>query len=254
MLGIYFSGTGNSRYILETFLKSYDGEFESFAIEDTYAVSKIKAYDEIVISYSVQYSNLPKMLRDFVEENKTLWPGKKIFIIATMGMFSGDGAGVLARLLHKYGAHIIGGLHVRMPDSIADEKALKRSLEKNKQLVKDAERKAKKAAENMRSGRPPREGLGFFYHMAGLFGQRLYFFNKTKHYTDKLKIDTGKCVGCGTCTKICPMKNLYMEENMAKAAGKCTMCYRCINTCPAGAITLLGKQVREQGLVEKYLD
>ena len=43
-----------------------------------------------------------------------------------MGLFSGDGAGILARRLRKYGAQIIGGLHLKMPDSIADEKALKR--------------------------------------------------------------------------------------------------------------------------------
>lgn len=253
MLGIYFSGTGNSGYILETFLKEYGEGSETFAIEDPGAVNKIKANDEIVISYSVQYSNIPKMLRDFIDENKTVWQGKKIFVIATMGMFSGDGAGILARLLHKYGAHIIGGLHVKMPDSIADEKALKRSVEKNKELVKAAEQKTKDAARNMKNGRPAKEGLGFLCRMAGLFGQRLYFYHKTRHYTDKLKIDTEKCIGCGTCVRLCPMKNLYTEGSTAKAKGKCTMCYRCINTCPAKAITLLGKQVREQGTVEKYL-
>ena len=49
-----------------------------------------------------------------------------------MGLFSGDGAGILGRLLQQYGAEIIGGLHLRMPDSIGDEKVLKRPLEKNK--------------------------------------------------------------------------------------------------------------------------
>ena len=253
MLGIYFSGTGNSRYILETFLKEYGESFETFAIEDALAVNKIKENDEIVISYSVQFSNIPKMLRDFIDENRTVWQGKKVFVIATMGMFSGDGAGVPARLLQKYDALITGGLHVRMPDSIADEKALKCSVEKNKELVKAAEIKTKDAARNMKNGMPVKEGLSFFCRMAGLFGQRLYFYNKTRDYTDKLKIDAGKCIGCGACTKLCPMKTLYLEGNTAKAKGKCTMCYRCINACPAKAITLLGKQVRVQGMVEKYL-
>lgn len=91
----------------------------------------IKDNEEIVFSYSVQYSNIPKMLKDFIDQNQHLWKGKKIFVIATMGLFSGDGAGILARRLRKYGAQIIGGLHLKMPDSIADEKALKRPLEKN---------------------------------------------------------------------------------------------------------------------------
>lgn len=36
--------------------------------------------------------------------NPDLWSGKNVFIIATMGLFSGDGAGVPAHLLHEYGA------------------------------------------------------------------------------------------------------------------------------------------------------
>ena len=34
MLGIYFSGTGNSRYALEMFLQAYDATAKAFSIED----------------------------------------------------------------------------------------------------------------------------------------------------------------------------------------------------------------------------
>ena len=119
----------------------------------------------------MQFSNIPKMLEDFVDRYQQLWKGKKIFVIATMGLFSGDGAGVLARRLHKYGAQIIGGLHLKMPDSIADEKALKRPIEKNVALVRAAEKKINCAVCDMKNGRPPQEGIGLLYHLAGLFGQ-----------------------------------------------------------------------------------
>lgn len=253
MLGIYFSGTGNSKYALETFLGQYDESAKIFAIEDENIVSHIKSNEEIMFSYSVQFSNIPIMLKDFIDRYQQLWQGKKIFVIATMGLFSGDGAGILARRLHKYGAQITGGLHLKMPDSIADEKALKRPIEKNVELVKAAEKKIKSAVWDLKNGRPPQEGIGLLYHLAGLFGQRLYFYNKTKQYTDKVKINAGKCVACGKCVELCPMKNLNIENNIAKAGNGCTMCYRCINICPKQAITLLGKRVVEQGTIEKYL-
>lgn len=258
MLGIYFSGTGNSRYALEVFLEKVafeenDKKAEIISIEDENIGSCIEDEEELIFSYSVQYSNMPKMVRDFVEENKHLWQGKKIFVIATMGMFSGDGAGILARPLHKYGAQITGGLHVKMPDSIADVKALKRPVEKNRELVRAAEKKIDKAAKNMKNGKPTQEGIGIWYHMAGLFGQRLYFSGKTKKYSNKIKIDEQRCIGCGKCAELCPMKNLHIEDNLAKAADRCTMCYRCINHCPKQAVTLLGKRVVEQGTIEKYL-
>lgn len=253
MVGIYFSGTGNSRYVLEHFLKKYNALTKAYSIEDKNIVNYIKDNDELVFSYSVQYSNIPKMVKDFVDRNQGLWKGKKIFVIATMGLFSGDGAGILARRLQKYGASITGGLHLKMPDSIADVKALKRSLEQNKELVKGAEEKIEEAVTAMKNGKAPQEGLGFLYHLAGLFGQRLYFYNKTKRYSDKVKIDSHKCVGCGKCVGLCPMNNLKIEQGLADAGDKCTMCYRCINNCPKQAITLLGENVVMQGTIEKYI-
>lgn len=56
----------------------------------------------LIFAYPVQYSTVPKILRDFIIENKELWESKKVFVIATMGLFSGDGAGILGRLLQKY--------------------------------------------------------------------------------------------------------------------------------------------------------
>ena len=253
MVGIYFSGTGNSKFCLEYFLQQYDKEAKAFSIEEENAVEKIKQQEEIIFSYPVQYSNIPKILKDFINQNHEVWKGKKVFVIATMGLFSGDGAGILARLLQKYGAEIIGGLHLRMPDSISDEKALKHSLEKNKKLIKNAKIKIEQAATNMKNESAPQEGIGVFYHLAGLFGQRLYFRNKTKNYTDKLKIDAHKCIGCGKCVSLCPMKNITINNTVAISGDQCTMCYRCVNHCPKQAITLLGTRVVEQIVVEKYL-
>lgn len=253
MLGIYFSGTGNSRHALEVFMQEYDKNSEIFSIEDKAVIENVKQHELLIFSYPVQYSNIPKILRDFIVENQELWKGKKVFVIATMGLFSGDGAGILARLLKRYGAEPIGGLHLKMPDSIGDEKALKRSLEENRKLIEEAEKKIQQAACDMKNGKTAQEGMSFFYHLAGLFGQRLYFYNKTKRYTGKLKIDASKCIGCGKCEKICPMNNIKMDNKVAISGSLCTMCYRCVNNCPKQAITLLGKKVVEQSVVEKYL-
>ena len=253
MIGIYFSGTGNSRYAVEYFVKKCDETAPVYSVEDADIAEYIKDSKDIVFAYPVQFSNIPKMLKDFIDQNHNLWDGKRIFVIATMGLFSGDGAGILARRLQKYGAQIVGGLHLKMPDSIADEKALKRPQEKNRELVKSAEKKIEKAVQNMKDGKAPQEGIGFFYHFAGLFGQRLYFYHKTQKYSNKVKIDSQKCVGCGQCVKLCPMKNLRIVQRAAVAEDRCTMCYRCINTCPKQAITLLGKKVVEQGTIEKYV-
>lgn len=252
MIGLYFSGTGNSKYCLERFLKEFK-DIPIYSIEDSKVIEHMKQHTQIIIAYPVQYSNIPKILRDFIMKNAGSWKNKEIFIIATMGLFSGDGAGIIARLLKKQGAHIVGGLHLKMPDSIADEKALKRSSEKNKTLILEAEKKIMQAAHDFQNGCPPQEGIGLLPHLAGLFGQRLYFYTKTKHYSNKLKINTTQCIGCGRCAKLCPMKNIEISNHKAVAKNQCTLCYRCINQCPVQAMTLLGKKVVQQYDIHHYL-
>lgn len=253
MVGVYFSGTGNTKYCIEQFVSKVDYSAHCISIEDVNAITEIQKNDTIILAYPIYFSNLPKIVRDFIMKNHPIFKGKNIFIITTMGLFSGDGAGCSARLLAKHGAHISGGLHIKMPDCIGDEKALKKTREQNKALVKMAQEKIEDAAQRYKDNTTTQEGVGFLYHMAGLFGQRLWFYNKTKSYSDKLKINADKCVGCGLCVQLCPLDNLKIVEEQAKTSGKCTMCYRCVSNCPKQAITLLGKTLYEQCKIEKYI-
>ena len=253
MVGIYFSGTGNSKYAAELFCKEYDNESRTYSIEDTEALTAVTESDIIVFAYPVQFSTVPKIVRDYITDHSELWMNKRFFIIATMGLFSGDGSGVLGRLLQSCGAKVIGGLHLKMPDSIADEKALKRPPEKNKELVKQAEQKIKESVKRLKADKSTQEGIGVLCRLAGFFGQRAYFGHKTRAYTSKLKVDTDKCIGCGLCEKLCPMNNITIKDQKAVSSDRCTMCYRCINKCPKQALTLLGKRVVEQCGIEKYI-
>ena len=114
-------------------------------------------------------------------------------------------------------------------------------------------RKNSKSVQLLKAGKPTQEGIGVLYRMAGFFGQRLYFGHKTKNYSDKLRVDEDKCIGCGKCEKLCPMNNIKIVDKKVVQNNQCTMCYRCINHCPKQAMTLLGKAVVEQSVIEKYL-
>lgn len=54
MVGIYFSGTGNSRYCVEKFLEEYEPQAEAFSIENENAALEIGHQDEIVLGYPVK--------------------------------------------------------------------------------------------------------------------------------------------------------------------------------------------------------
>ena len=254
MIGIYFSGTGNTKYCVEKFIKEIDNDAKAYSIEDEQAVLEIQKHNKIVFGFPTQFSNLPKIVKDFIFDNQAIWKDKEIYCLVTMGLFSGDGAGLLTRFIKPFGSHTLGGLHLKMPDCICDEKLLKRSIEENKQLIAKADDKIKSAALQFKMGNYAQEGIGFLYHLCGLFGQRLYFYNKTRNYSDKLKIDKTKCIVCGLCAQVCPKQNIKLNANIVEASNQCAMCYRCVNKCPTQAITLLGKKVIQQGSIEKYLD
>ena len=256
MVGIYFSGTGNTKYCLKKFLEYYNenDEKELYSIEDKKSIEKIKENNDIIFAYPIHYSDLPIIVRSFIDDNKDIFKNKNIFIITTMGAFSGDGAGCSARLLKKYGANITGGLHLKMPECIVDVKTFIKSFEENKKLVKQAEEKIKKTVDNIKKGHYSKDGLTLINHLAGLFGQRLYFYKKTNKLKNKLKINYKKCISCGKCSELCPMKNIKMINNKPVPQNKCTSCYRCINNCPKQAITLIGNEVLEQHTIKKYID
>ena len=214
MIGIYLSGTGNTKHCVEKLVNLLDDTARCIPLETPYIINML--------------------------ENEN-----------TMGLFSGDGTGCTARLLKKYGAEILGGLQIKMPNSVCDSKLLKKGIEENRQIVKNADKRIEQTAEQIKRGIYPKEGLSFIAHIKGLFGQRLWFYRKTIYYTDKLKI-SDSCIGCGLCSKECPMKNIKMKENRAVPGKRCTMCYRCISLCPQKAITLLGEKVQEQCRFEKY--
>lgn len=191
------------------------------------------------------------MVRDFIKKNADIWKNKKILCIATMGAFSGDGAGCTTRMLKRYGATILGGIHIHMPDSVCDSKLLKKTMDENRCIIARADKKIEKVALQIINGDYPQEGITLVSHIIGLLGQRLWFYKKTKGYSNKLKINNN-CIGCGKCVSICPMKNLILRNKKVVSNDRCTMCYRCISLCPQKAITLLGNEVVEQYRIEDY--
>lgn len=59
------------------------------------------------------------------------------------------------------------------------------------------------------------------------------FFNKVAVY--RMHLDTGRCVGCGACAKVCKMN---VDPSVKPNSSECIRCGDCVNACPHGALKL----------------
>lgn len=78
-------------------------------------------------------------------------------------------------------------------------------------------------------------------------------------------VETGTCVGCGTCAGICPKKIIIMVKSdkyghyVPVINGICSKCYLCLEVCPAYDLIFYQQPIdrhvnNEKHLIGRYLD
>jgi flavodoxin len=101
MLTLYFSGTGNTKYIAEHFSKMAQAECHSIEEEVDFQELIVGA-STVTFCYPIYGSCVPLIMREFVAKYKTYLDSKKIIILCTQNLFSGDGARVFTELLSRF--------------------------------------------------------------------------------------------------------------------------------------------------------
>ena len=65
-----------------------------------------------------------------------------------------------------------------------------------------------------------------------------------------VKIDKGKCDGCGECIMACPNQVLWFDEGGKSVKVlypfKCKNCYKCVKACKRGAISPTDSAIRHK--------
>ncbi|MEA4806681.1 EFR1 family ferrodoxin [Acetobacterium wieringae] len=256
MVTIYFSGTGNSRYIAERF--SEKTKAACFSIEEVIDFGEVlTTTNTVAVCYPIYGSCVPRILRDFIIAHQSCFEGKKLIIFCTQLMFSGDGARIFTDLLDGVAVEILYAEHFNMPNNICnlpifpvqDNKKINRYLSK-------AEAKLERVGRDLSSGIVKKRGFNVLSQYSGYLLQRRSFVRLEKKAEKDVKISAA-CTVCGKCIKICPMQNLKQVDSGILQNGQCTLCYRCVNQCPQQAITvLLHAPVKKQypGIHQLYSD
>lgn len=238
MLMLYFSGTGNSKYMANSFSKKTGAH--CYSIETNMNFSKeILINDTIGFCYPTYGGCVPRIMREFVAKHTKDLKGKKLIIFCTQLMFSGDGARAFIDLLPKNYAEVIYAEHFNMPNNLCNTPIFPvKNGAAIKKCVSQAEAKMDIVCKNIKKGKIIKRGFNSFSHAIGL-SQSSYWPAIEEKNKSSVKVHES-CINCGLCVNLCPMKNLVQSPDGINHLNNCTLCYRCVNACPHQAITVLG--------------
>lgn len=250
MLTLFFSATGNTEYIARLFSKQMKAECLSIEADMDFA-SAIKKQETIAFCYPIYASRVPRIMREFVAKHLNEISGKKIIILVTQVLFSGDGARVFADMFQfqENTIHVIYAEHIKMPNNVGNIPFLRQSSEKAIQrTLNKAEAHVMKISEDIKNGIERKRGFSWFSQVLGCIQGKIWQGDSSKiaprTFSAESKSKNGvkihkACTACCLCVSICPMKNLASENGRILPKGNCIVCYRCVNRCPNKAITVM---------------
>lgn len=247
----YFSGAGNSLHVARELQKRIP-ETMLIPIVSLLDKSVIKTDAEIVgFVFPIHGMTIPIPVKNLIKK-LDLKSTKYLFALATRGGTIHNAFAIIDKILKKKGKSLDSCFSINM---FSSDPKLKDWRCPTKEELGEIETKnqtrlkfIQKIIQNKEVNReidlegvtfPYNRFINFIMEQLILVGMRYMEFSGLKDYfyADK------KCIGCGTCEKVCLSKKIKMidEKPVWQNDVKCHFCYACLNFCPKQAVQIKSK-------------
>lgn len=242
---VYFSGTGNGLYMAQKIGALLGDEILSIPeLHRDKAKSQacIKQLTEgykarLGIVFPIYAWNVPELVDAWLADF-AIPKGTYIYAVGVCGENVGNTFKHLSKKLHAKGLYLSAAYSVVSPNNYivvgktdvdAKERQVKLfgEMEKQAQEIADAVKHKRADYYQVVKGPVPWLTTGLINPLFNRFGR-----------SDKAFYADTRCTHCGLCERICPVKNIHLDEDehLPKWRGHCTMCTACLHKCPVQAI------------------
>lgn len=217
----YFSATGNSLSTAKILAQQL-GDCQLKTVSSCFKNSKVIEEREMVgIVCPVYYGTVPYPVRELL--NKLVFTTKRpyIFLLNTYKGHCGAAAQRVDLLLQSRGQKLSFAGGVPMPGNSflnkpgKDEESLSLQKENLALFVEQLQQNPVQSFDH--SEILPLRPVDYPNNFRGILAE-------------------DSCIGCGTCTKVCPMNNISLKDGKAIIGDDCATCLACFHWCPVKAI------------------
>ncbi len=226
----YFTGTGNSMRAARVIAEKI-GETELISMRCNPKEVSAMDCDVVGFVYPVYHWTMPAPAVAFVEELE-INPNAYVFVVAMPSFVCGIACERLAEVLSQKNIDIDYG---NLVHCVANYAIVYPPFPSPKVMVPWMEKKIESIAKDISVEKRrdyPRASKIIKYRRNKVMTPYL----ELQKYADNPFVVSQDCVSCGLCSRVCPCKNIVLENGKPQFQHHCANCMACVVSCPKRAI------------------